>query len=119
MWRPTFAQSKGNSEVFYDLFDDYDVIEASFAQQYGIRLRVEDQMLWDEFSTLLAGLNGETPLGYLVRIRGEKDPKKRKSFTKEEQKIYSDWRLRHQPKAKLSMADTDRMLQALADAFRL
>lgn len=118
MWILTFAKTKGSSEVFYDLFDDYDVIEASFAQQYGIRLRVENDMLWDEFSTLLAGLNGETPLGYLVRIRGEKDPKKRKQFTKAEQKIYSDWRSRHQPKTKMSLADTDRILQALADAFR-
>ena len=115
---PTFAKLKGSSEVFYDLFEDYDAIEASFAQQYGIRLRVEDDMLWDEFGTLLAGLNGDTPLGYLVRIRGEKDPKKRKRFTKAERKIYSDWRSRHQPKAKMSLADTDRILQALADAFR-
>lgn len=115
---PTFAKTRGNSEVFYDLIDDYDAIEASFAQQYGIRLRLEDEMVWDEFCTLLSGLNGETPLGYLVRIRGEKDPKKRRKFTKEEKKIYSDWRNRNQHQTVRSVVDTERVLQALADAFR-
>lgn len=57
-------------------------------------------MLWDEFTTLLAGLNGDTPLGYLVRIRSEKDPKVKKKFTKEEKKIYNEWRSRHSPKPK-------------------
>lgn len=97
-WMPSFAAKKQQGDIWYDLFDDYDVIEASFAQQYGIRLRTEDEMLWDEFATLLAGLNGETPLGYLVRIRSEKDPKVRQKFTKEEKKIYSEWRSRHLPK---------------------
>ena len=95
---PTFAKKTSQSESWYDLFEDYDAIEASFAQQYGIRLRSEDEMLWDEFATLLAGLNGDTPLGYLVRIRSEKDIKVRQKFTREEKKIYSEWRSRHLPK---------------------
>lgn len=98
--RTTFAGKRKQSQTWYDLFDDYDAIEASFAQQYGIRLRTEDEMLWDEFTTLLAGLNGDTPLGYLVRIRSEKDPKVKKKFTKEEKKIYNEWRSRHSPKPK-------------------
>lgn len=118
MWMPTFATRKGQSEVYYDLIDDYDAIEASFAQQYGIRLRLEDEMLWDEFCTLLSGLNGETPLGYLVRIRGEKDPKKRKQFTKEEKRIYSSWRKRNQQPAAMTVGDTEKVLKALVGLFR-
>ena len=113
-WRKTFAAKKNKYEVWYDIFDDYDAIEASFAQQYGIRLRTEDEMLWDEFTTLLAGLNGDTPLGYLVRIRSEKDPKVKKKFTKAEKKIYNEWRFRHSPKPmKMSREEVDRQLRKL------
>ena len=48
-------------------------------------------MQWGEFSSLLSGINGETVLGNVVRIRSEKDPKKIKEFTKEERKIRNDW----------------------------
>ena len=109
----TFAKKKGQSEVFYDLFDDYDAIEASFAQQYGIRLRVEDEMLWDEFTTLLSGLNGDTPLGYLVRIRGEKNPKVRKKFSKQEKEIYREWRSRHLRKVTNTVEDGEAFLRKL------
>lgn len=94
------------------------MIEASFAQQYGIRLRVENEMLWDEFCTLLSGLNGDTPLGYLVRIRSERDPKIRRQFTKEEQKIYRDWRSRGKEVTTMTIADTDRVLKQFADMFK-
>lgn len=114
----TFAKKRNSSEVFYDLIEDYDAIEASFAQQYGIRLRLENEMLWDEFCTLLSGINGDTPLGYLVRIRGEKDPKARQRFTKEEKKIYSDWRKRESVKVRMTMNDTDRVLRDFAAMFR-
>lgn len=100
MSRKTFARKPNRNEVWYDLFEDYDAIEASFAQQYGIRLRTEDGMLWDEFTNLLAGLNGDTPLGYLVRIRSEKDSKVRKKFSGSEQKIYREWKSRHSLKPK-------------------
>lgn len=111
MWRTTFARTKGQNELWYDLFEDYDAIEASFAQQYGIRLRTEDEMLWDEFVTLLSALNGDTPLGYLVRIRSEKDPKVKKKFSKAEKKIYSEWKSRHSRKVVHSVKDTDEILR--------
>ena len=88
-WRNDF---QNNNEAFYDLIDDFDLIESSFAQQYGIRLRMEiDTMKWGEFSSLLSGLNGDTPLGNIVRIRSEKDPKVIKNFTESEKKIRSNW----------------------------
>lgn len=102
-----------HEQVFYDLFEDYDLIEASFAQQYGIRLRVEDEMEWDEFATLLSGINGETPLGYVVRIRSEKDRKKVQKFTKSERKIYDDWRRNHRRKATATAEDGERALKAM------
>jgi len=79
---------------------------------------VEDDMLWDEFINLLSGLNGDTPLGYLVRIRSEKDPKKVKNFTQMEKKIRNDWKVRHQQKVTMTMADTERFLAGLAQAWK-
>ncbi len=52
-------------------------------------------MLWDEFSTLLAGLNGETPLGHIVSIRSEKNKDRLKQFTPAERKIRNDWFMKH------------------------
>ena len=75
----------------YDLFEDYDLIEASFAQQYGIRLRHERNMPYSEFTTLLAGLDHETPLGRIVGIRTEDDKDRLKAFTPEMRKMRRDW----------------------------
>lgn len=84
-------KARNKNESYYDLYEDYGLIEASFAQQYGIRLRNEDDMTWDEFTTLLSGLNGDTPLGNVVSIRSEKDPKRIKEFTKDQKRIHRDW----------------------------
>lgn len=82
------------------MYDDYDLIEASFAEQYGIRLRREDDMPWSEFCTLLSGLLPDTPLGKIVSIRAEKDRKILKTFTKEQKKIRSDWQRKKMQKLK-------------------
>lgn len=52
-------------------------------------------MEWGEFLTLLAGLNGETPLGYVVSIRSEKDRERIKNFTAAEKKIRNAWATKH------------------------
>lgn len=70
------------------------MIEASFTQQYGIRLRNEPEMTWDEFCVHLSGLNGDTVLGSVVRIRSETDRERIKNFSKQEKQIYDDWRFR-------------------------
>lgn len=49
-------------------------------------------MSWDEFTTLLSGLNHKTPLGKVVGIRSEKDPETLKHFTAEQKRIRSEWR---------------------------
>ena len=78
----------------YDLYEDYALIEASFAQQYGIRLRNEDEMSWNEFCTLLSGLMPDTPLGRVVSIRAETDPDIIKNFNDGQRRIYNEWRAR-------------------------
>lgn len=88
-WRNDFQKS---DETYYDLIDDFDLIESSFAQQYGIRLRMQiDTMKWGEFSSLLSGLNANTALGNIVRIRSEKNAEVIKNFTESEKKIRADW----------------------------
>ncbi|MFQ7001819.1 MAG: Gp15 family bacteriophage protein [Clostridium sp.] len=91
-------RKKQNNETYYDIFEDYELIESSFAKQYGIRLRNESNMSWSEFCSLLSGIMPNTPLGQIVAIRSEKDPKKIKNFTKEQRKIRNDWIIRRNKK---------------------
>lgn len=93
------------------------MIEASFAQQYGIRLRREDDMNWDEFATLLAGLNGETPLGHIVSIRSETDKERLKHFTPEEKRIRNEWRAKHR-NVVTDQAERDAALEGFRAAFK-
>ena len=71
---------------------DWDLIVSSFAQQYGIRLYYEyENISCQEFRQLLSGLNGDTPLGYVVQIRSEKNPKKIKEMSSNEKRIRDEW----------------------------
>lgn len=80
---------------WYDLFEDWELIEASFLTQYGIRLRLVDDMSWNEFCTLLSGIMTKTPLGQIVSIRAEEDKDILKNFTEEQHKIRNEWRNRN------------------------
>ena len=65
---------------------------ASFLQQFGIRLQYEyDSIKCVEFNQLLKSLNGDTPLGYVVGIRAERDQKKIKEMTAQEKEIRRKW----------------------------
>lgn len=48
-------------------------------------------MSWEEFCSLLSGLMHDTPLGRVVAIRSEKDPKVIKDFSKAEREIRNEW----------------------------
>ncbi len=48
-------------------------------------------MPYSEFTTLLAGLDHETPLGRIVGIRTEDDKDRLKAFTPEMRKMRRDW----------------------------
>ena len=73
--------------------DDYDLIEASFQSQYGIRLKTAE-LQYDEFLNLTACLMPESPLGRIVAIRSEDNPDVIKEFNSAQKKIYNDWKNR-------------------------
>jgi hypothetical protein len=80
---------------WYDFYDDWDLIESSIAQQYGIRLRNEIKTIsWSEVKMLISGLLPETPLGHVIQIRSENNKDMLKNFTPEMHKIRNDWRNR-------------------------
>lgn len=51
-------------------------------------------MNWDEFSTLLAGIMPETPLGSAVSIRSEDDKEILKTFNDNQLEMRRSWRTR-------------------------
>ena len=105
------------SERWYDLYEDWGLIESSIAAQYSIRLRAEPDMSWDEFCTLLAGILPETPLGYVVSIRCENDREKLKNFTPEQRRIRHAWRTRNVQKA-LNPIETAKRMHELQNIFK-
>ena len=90
---------------------DWDLIVSSFAQQYGIRLYYEyENISCEEFRQLLVGLNGDTPLGYTVQIRSERNPKKIREMTKHEKEIRMKWnqfRAKHKKQEKITLRTED------------
>lgn len=76
--------------MFYDLVFDRDLIEASFAMQYGIRLSCED-LAFGEYCRLLRGLMTDTPLGRVVAVRAEKDRARIEGFGAGEREIRRVW----------------------------
>lgn len=101
MWQlavTTHPPNKQGGESYYDLIEDWELIESSFVMQYGIRLRQNDDMSWNEFCSLLTGIMYDTPLGRVVSIRAEKDQKVIKNFSEEEKRIRNEWMKRKNKK---------------------
>lgn len=73
-------------------------------------------MTWDEFTTLLSGLNGETPLGHIISIRSETNKDRIKQFTPAERKIRSDWQRRSA--ASCSTAETEKAIEGFHAMFK-
>jgi hypothetical protein len=99
------------------LFEDWDLIEATFAMQYNIRLRDEEEMSWSEFCSLLKGIMPKTPLGQVVSIRAEENKDILKHFTKEQQKIRNDWRSRNNPVAEMSEEEKKQKIKEVQELF--
>lgn len=76
------------------MIDDFDLIVASFTTQYGLRIRDIKDMRWSEFKSLLIGLGPNTILGRIVSIRAEDDSEVLKNFTKDQQRIRNEYRLK-------------------------
>ena len=108
--RSDFAKSNSDVDVWYDLIEDYPLIEASFLEQYGIRLSEVD-MTWAEFSSLLSCISAETALGRVVAIRSEKDAETLKNFTKGQKEIREEWQNRH--RVEKNEAEYQASMQAL------
>ena len=72
-------------------------------------------MKWKEFKALLAGLSGETPLGRIVQIRSEDDPKMLEVFSEGQHRIRNELRLKL-AKEKTEQ-DLTQVLEELKQAF--
>ena len=108
--RSDFRKPSSNTEVWYDLMEDYPLIEASFLEQYGLRLSEVD-MSWREFSDLLSCLSADTALGRVVAIRSETDGEVLKNFTKGQKEIREEWLKNHRKEQ--TEAEYDASMQAL------
>ena len=114
-WRNDFKTSK-NSDTWYDLFEDWDLIASSLKTQYGYSIRQEiNKLSWGELCSDIAGLNGDTPLGNIVRIRSENDPETLKRFTKNELQIRSEWRNKNA--SQVSEEDYKQAMNAFKNMF--
>lgn len=89
-----FSGEQAAPNSWYDLEEDWPLIEASLASQYGIRIRQHPDMPWDEFCNYVAGLMPDTPLGSIVSIRAENDPKTIRAFGPDQRRIHTEWRKR-------------------------
>lgn len=112
-WSPDFTSSAKQPPTndWYDLREDWALIESSIASQYGIRLRQASDMPWSEFMNLVTGLLPETPLGAIVKIRSEDDPDMLKQFSSDQLAIRNKWRERQA----LQQLDNPEMLKQSMD----
>ena len=113
--KPDFLRTNKEQETWYDLREDWALIESSLAKQYSIRIRQHTDMPWNEFCTLVSGLMPDTPLGSIVNIRSEKDTS---AFNADQKKIHRDWltrgakeQLDDEEKLNADMLNLDKMLQ--------
>ncbi len=109
------------TDPYYDLGEDWELIAASFQSMYGLRLtEALRDMKWREFRALLAGLDGNTPLGRVAAIRAEKDPERLRCFTPEMRRLRAAWltrQARRMPRRQVEafLADMKRAFLSLAD----
>lgn len=108
---------KKHSENYYDLIDDYDLIESSFLKQYGIRLRTCEDMSWSEFSNLLAGLMPDTPLGRIVSIRSESNVEVISKFSDDQRRIRNEWIVRRNKRLRSDKNAYDAYILNLQNTF--
>ncbi|MDO4864642.1 MAG: Gp15 family bacteriophage protein [Ruminococcus sp.] len=80
------------SDPWYDLEHDADLIAQSIAKQYQILPSKQEKLPYTEWLLLLSGIMEDTPLGQIVLIRKEDDPKRIKSFSVYEKRIHNEWR---------------------------
>ena len=114
-----FRQQDNQSRItpWYDLREDWVLVESSLAKQYGIRIRHESDMPWVEFCTLVAGLMPDTPLGQIVGIRAETDAETIRNFTSDQSNIYNKWQSKQAMNQLEDTEKLDRDMEALSNMF--
>lgn len=108
--------------MLYDVEFDAVLIEQSIATQYGILPGDQGDLPYPDWSKLVSGLMDNTPLGRVVTVRSETDPKMISQMGPWQMKIRSEWRsflasrTAKKPESELraQMASLERML---AQAF--
>lgn len=102
------------------MYDDWDLIEASFAYQYPqIDLYADEDIDYKRFCTLLAGIMPDTPLGQIVAIRSESNKDILKSFTPEQKRIRDEWqeKLRKQYEESMTEEEKEAQMKELQSIF--
>lgn len=118
-WKNDF-KNQSNSENWYDLEEDWELIASSLKTQYGYSIRKEiDNMDWAELCSDISGLMGETPLGNIVQIRSEDDKERLKNFTQEQKNIRWKYRMKmaqnvDQEEFKKAIADLQKAFKEMA-----
>lgn len=115
-WRNDF-KTINNTDTYYDLFEDWDLIASSLKTQYGYSIRREiDNLSWGELSSDIAGLKGDTPLGNIIRIRSEKNPDVLKNFSADELRIRNEWRKKSA--SKISEENYNDVMEGIKNMFK-
>lgn len=83
--------------------------------QYPSKDLYDDKMDWVEFTTLLAGIMPDTPLGNIISIRAEDDADALKHYSDEQHRIRNEWRDRQTQRmiANMSKEEVMREVQAM------
>lgn len=108
------------TDHWYDIFEDWDLIEASFAMQYPSKDLFavgDDDMEWREFVTLLSGIMPETPLGQIIKIRSEDDDDILQHFTPEQHRIRNIWRNRQMQQV-LKQSNKNEVMKQMKAMFK-
>ena len=88
-WHTQTNETASTGEKVLDFNIDAPQIYASFLMQYGINL-TKAKMHWYEFMPLLVNLSQDTPMGYIMHIRGCKieGTKEQKEFIRKQKNLY-------------------------------
>lgn len=115
-WRNDF-KTTNNIETWYDIDDDWPLVESSLAKQYNLRIRKEiDDMGYSELSNLISGLMPNTPLGNIIQIRSEDDEEVLKNFTQEQKNIR--WEYRRKIAKKIDDEEYKNVIAEFQKAFK-
>jgi hypothetical protein len=80
------------TETWYDLEYDSELIAQSIAKQYHILPGEQPELHYSDWILLVGALMEDTPLGQIVLIRKEKDRSRLKHFNSYEHRIRNEWR---------------------------